>query len=36
MDNGKRDVPGIFVTDRGEVWLLTRGDVTEVRPPHDL
>ncbi len=28
---GKCDVPGIFVTDRAEVWLLSRLPVTEVR-----
>jgi|GEM_PF-1895406 len=29
----KCDVPGVFVTDRAEVWPLSHGDVTEVRPP---
>jgi len=27
------DVPGIFVTDRAEVWDLPDTGVTEVRPP---
>jgi hypothetical protein len=27
-DARKRDVPGIFVTDRAEVWLLSRIPVT--------
>jgi len=30
---GKCDVPGIFVTDRAEVWNLPDTGVTEVRPP---
>jgi hypothetical protein len=29
---GKCDVPGVFVTDPGEVWLLSRRAVTSVRP----
>jgi len=31
----KCDVPGIFVTDRGEVWLLSCGSVTKDGLPQD-